>query len=650
MWTTHSISASGRASALRGTECTRTADAHLPTTAVEFRLRIRGVFLLCLPVCFLVHASAVLGQILPFEVKLDTIHRELRPDYCWFHPRVAVIPGTDPPTVICTLQKHLKVSDHYSGLYYMRSNDGGKSWTSPILPPELDWKTVDGETIAVCDVTPGWHRHSGRILAIGIKLRYSAAGDHLLDQPGSHQCAWAVYDPGTDRWTEWQMLQMPEQDTRHFLVAPGCVQWLVRPDGTLLIPMYFKSAGAERYVSTVLHCRFDGQQLTLIQKGDELALEDGRGLYEPSLAVFQGTYFLTLRNDSRGYVTTSQDGLHFAPIRPWQFSDQTELGSYNTQQHWLVHSQALFLSYTRRGANNDHIPRNRAPLFLAQVDPGSLQVLKETEQVLIPERGVMLGNFGAAAISPNESWVTDAEYLMSDKPHERGADGSVFAARVRWSQPSRLAVVSGHRRVVVLGDSITKGVRTGVTAEQTFGAVLQSELRKSTPAIEVINLGIGGERTDQALQRLARDVLSLEPEIVTIMYGTNDSYVDKGQSDSRISREMYSANLRRLISELRHRGIQPVLMTEPRWGDKAASNGAGEHPNIRLDLYMSACREVAADTNVPLIDHFRIWSDANAAGTDVGTWTTDQCHPDPGGHRVLADSMLPVIRELLAVD
>jgi hypothetical protein len=49
----------------------------------------------------------------------------------------------------------------------------------------------------------------------------------------------------------------------------------------------------------------------------------------------------------------------------------------------------------------------------------------------------MLGNFGAAAITPEESWVTDAEYIMGDKPHSRGADGSTFVAKVRWSRPSK---------------------------------------------------------------------------------------------------------------------------------------------------------------------------------------------------------------------
>lgn len=599
-----------------------------------------------IPACGLTSLQA---QTLPYQVKLDVMHQELSSDFCWFHPRVAAIPVADSttPIVICTLQKHLGVSDHYSGLYFMRSDDGGTTWTPPTLPKELDWKKVNGETIAVCDVTPGWHRQSGKLLAIGIKLRYSDAGEHLLDQPRSHQCAYATYDPKTGAWTEWRMLAMPDEETKHFLVGPGCVQWLVRPDGTLLVPMYFKSKDTERYQSTVLHCRFDGTTMELIEKGDELGLEEGRGLYEPSLALFQGTYYLTLRNDARGYVTTSQDGLHFDPVQPWTFDDGSELGSYNTQQHWLVHDQGLFLSYTRRGANNDHIARNRAPIFLAQVDPAKKQVIRATEKVLMPERGVMLGNFGAAAITPNESWVTDAEYMDEGKVHPRGANGSVFAARVQWSQPNKNLAASARSRVVVLGDSITKGVRSGVTAEETFASLLQSALREAGHDVDVINHGIGGERTDQALARLSRDIQTLEPTLVTVMYGTNDSYVDKGQKESRLTKEVYVSNLQKIASELRRTGIEVVLMTEPRWGDKAAPNGVGENPNLRLEPFVEGCRQVAREQNVPLVDHFQVWSKANAEGTDIGEWTTDQCHPNPAGHRVLAEAMLPVVLPLL---
>jgi hypothetical protein len=66
-------------------------------------------------------------------------------------------------------------------------------------------------------------------------------------------------------------------------------------------------------------------------------------------------------------------------------------------------------------------------------------VIRQTEKAIIPERGVMLGNFGAAAITASESWVTDAEYMLGSRPNSRGANGSIFAARIVWSTPNGLA-------------------------------------------------------------------------------------------------------------------------------------------------------------------------------------------------------------------
>jgi hypothetical protein len=69
-----------------------------------------------------------------------------------------------------------------------------------------------------------------------------------------------------------------------------------------------------------------------------------------------------------------------------------------------------------------------------------MHVIRATERELLPERGVMLGNFGAALIDENESWVTDAEFIVSDKPHPKGADGSVWISRVKWGRHNSLAV------------------------------------------------------------------------------------------------------------------------------------------------------------------------------------------------------------------
>ncbi len=48
-----------------------------------------------------------------------------------------------------------------------------------------------------------------------------------------------------------------------------------------------------------------------------------------------------------------------------------------------------------------------------------------------------MGNFGASAISPSESWVTVSEGLWNEDSRKRGAEGATFIARVKWSKPNR---------------------------------------------------------------------------------------------------------------------------------------------------------------------------------------------------------------------
>ena len=154
------------------------------------------------------HASLLAAPATPlaFDVKLDVVRQELRPDFCWFHPRVAAIPGAGRegrPAVVMTLQKHLGVSDHYSGLWMMRTDDLGQTWTGPTEIPELAWVTEPGGVVrAVADVTPGWHPQTGKLIAMGCTVRYGKKGEQLSDVQRFSQTAYAVYDPKTGRMVE----------------------------------------------------------------------------------------------------------------------------------------------------------------------------------------------------------------------------------------------------------------------------------------------------------------------------------------------------------------------------------------------------------------------------------------------------------------
>lgn len=379
--------------------------------------------------------------VLDYEIRLQTVLEHDDGQFLWFHPRVAPVPSEtgDDPAVVMTLQKHLRVSDYYSGLSVMRTDDLGATWIGPEARPELDWVSrPDGTTIAVCDVTPGWHAPTGKVIAVGAQVRYGQGGEQLDNDQRDNQTAYAVHDPVAGTWTPWRTIEMPA-DAKFDYARSACAQWLTLPDGTLLLPFYYAPSASAPASVTVVRCSFDGNELKYLEHGNEMELPIVRGLCEPSIAWHGGKFFLTIRNDLKGYVTRSDDGLHYEEIRPWTFDDGAELGSYNTQQHWVSHSDGLFLVYTRSGANNDHIMRHRAPLFIAQVDPERLVVLRDTERVLIPERGATLGNFGAAAVSERESWVTVSEGVWGDDARRRGATGATFVARIIWNRPNALA-------------------------------------------------------------------------------------------------------------------------------------------------------------------------------------------------------------------
>jgi len=258
------------------------------------------------------------------------------------------------------------------------------------------------------------------------------------------EASYAVYDEATRQWSPWTTLAMPKE-AKFADSGAGCAQRVDLPNGDILLPIYFKKKEDKDSRVTVLRCTFDGTTLKFVEQGNELSIAGGRGFGEPSLALFNKRFYLTLRNDLSAYVCTSDDGLHFDEPKEWTWDDGSDLGSYNTQAHWVTHSDALYLVYTRKGANNDHMIRHRAPLFMAQIDPGNLSVIRNTERIIVPDRGARLGNFGIVDVSENESWVTVAEWMQTFSPplivpvdNPYGADNSVYAARIRWVTPNSL--------------------------------------------------------------------------------------------------------------------------------------------------------------------------------------------------------------------
>jgi len=380
-----------------------------------------------------------------FRIRLERAHSGYDRVTCFVHARAAAIPA-DPPVVVMTMHPiRLTGTDVFYAVHDLRTDDGGKTWVGPT--PHADTlgrrPLGNGREEGFINPTPKWHAKSGKVLCIGDSVIYQ--NDNLPPHPHPATPGYTLYDPQARAWTPWKKMELPDPD-RFYETYCGSDQRVDLPNGDILLPASFGMPETAGYlghdqaqeVSLVMRCTFDGETLRYVEHGTELTTRQGGGFTEPSLAYCGGRYYLTLRNNEAGYVTTGEDGLHFEqPIR-WKFDDGAELGNYYTQQHWITHGSELYLVYTRRGARNDHIMRHRAPLFIARVDTDRLCVIRDTEQILVPERGARLGNFGITEVRPNEVWVTAAEWMQSKLPDwwnplncERfGSDNTIFVARV----------------------------------------------------------------------------------------------------------------------------------------------------------------------------------------------------------------------------
>lgn len=385
-----------------------------------------------------------------FRVQLTTATKGYDGKTCWVHARAGAIPvgapgnDLDNPLVVMTIQKLLlSGSDIFYALNSMRTDDLGKIWQGPIEQNNLSRHHLpDGGEVVVSDFWPQWHAASKTLLGIGHTVRYY--NNRIVKEKNIRVTSYATYDPNKNLWSAWKSLELP--DGPEFVSSgAGSVQRYDLPNGDILLPIYYKRPERKYSDVMVLRCRFDGKTLKYLEHGNELSIDDGRGFAEPSITKFGDWFYLTLRNDNAAYVTRSKDGLHFPEPQKWTFEDGKDLGSYNTQAHWVTHSDGLYLVYTRRGANNDHIIRHRAPLIMGRVNPDKMAIIRDSERILVPERGARLGNFGVVDVNEDETWVIVTEWMQRFGPdyvmpvnNKYGSDNSVYVSKILWKKPNRL--------------------------------------------------------------------------------------------------------------------------------------------------------------------------------------------------------------------
>ncbi|MCA8999238.1 MAG: exo-alpha-sialidase [Planctomycetaceae bacterium] len=361
----------------------------------------------------------------------------------WFHPRACPMPGEDgDPIVLMTLQE-IGGSDYFGPVHWSISTDQGSTWTTPEPIPALGRDLVpgrdDGLKAGVCDVTPQYHPPTKSVLALGHVVFYK--GDYFARNEQLARYPVYVTRSPSGEWSQRKKLDW-DDPRGSFIYSNNCGQRTVMEDGTVQMALTFGPRAENRMVAGV-HASFDGEQLHIKTVGPPLVNNRGRGLLEPSVTEFQNQIWMTIRaEDHRGYVSVSDDGLHFQEKKAWCWEDGTPLEMSTTQQHWLTHSEGLFLVYTRKDVSNANVIRWRSPLWMAQVDTHNRCLIKSTEHVVLPLVGdgvndpdhvALMGNFHVTNVSPDESWITVGEWLP-----RAGYRGDLLLARIRWSQPNRL--------------------------------------------------------------------------------------------------------------------------------------------------------------------------------------------------------------------
>ena len=198
------------------------------------------------------------------------------------------------------------------------------------------------------------------------------------------------------------------------------------------------------------------------------------------------------------------------------------------------------------------------------------------------------------------------------------------------------------------------------------------------------NLGVAGWSTYQGRRQLERDVLPLEPAVVTIYYGWNDHWIGFGIEDknvalvkrvfagpwsgsrvvqlatravvamgarktaypNRVSLEDFEENLRMMVARARAADIRPLLVTA------ATSHREGDEPAelatrwlrelselVPLhESYVARVRQVARDEDAALCDAAARFAELSRPEIEA-SFMADGIHLTPAGDRRLAEML-----------
>lgn len=180
----------------------------------------------------------------------------------------------------------------------------------------------------------------------------------------------------------------------------------------------------------------------------------------------------------------------------------------------------------------------------------------------------------------------------------------------------RAQAVPAGATVLALGDSLTSGV--GASSDTAYPAVLQQ-----LTGWKVVNGGMSGDTSAQALARLPGLLQQHQPQLVIVSIGGNDFLRRQTASDTR-------TRVRQICEQARASGAQVLLVAVPELSLLATAGRLSDHA-----LYEA----IADELQIPL--HRKGWSTV-LADTRL---RSDQIHANAAGYAQFAQGLVDTLRD-----
>ena len=200
-------------------------------------------------------------------------------------------------------------------------------------------------------------------------------------------------------------------------------------------------------------------------------------------------------------------------------------------------------------------------------------------------------------------------------------------------------------RVVFAGDSITDMYSVQPVGEigdalgSGYVRIIDSLLSAVYPelSIRITNSGVGGNTSRDLLKRWERDVLSLNPQWVSVCIGINDAWRQfdtPAFKDLTVSLEEYEANLDSMLSSLKG-GVKGSFVMTPYYIEKEKK----ESLRAKMDEYGRICKRLAEKHGSIFIDLQAIF-DSFLQYKHSTFLAIDRIHPNQIGAVIIARAFL----------